>query len=201
MASKNFDMLLAGVGGQGIIFAGQIIMNAALRQGHRVYGFEEHGMARRGGAVATHIRFGDGVYTPLIPLGSGKLLAAFEPSEALRHLHFMGSDAVIILNTKPVIPVSISAGEGSYPDIEEIVDVISKRFKKILSFDATSLAKEAGNPIAMNVVMLGAICASKAAPLPREVVREVVSVSSPSYSREINIDAFDRGYEEFKKAE
>ncbi|MEE9150854.1 MAG: indolepyruvate oxidoreductase subunit beta [Thermoplasmata archaeon] len=198
MVSKNFDMLLAGVGGQGIILAGQIIMNAALRQDNTVYGFEEHGMARRGGAVATHIRFGEGIYTPLIPLGSGKLLAAFEPSEALRHLHFMSPEATIILNTRPVMPVSVFAGKSSYPDIKKIVDVIGKNCKEVHYFDATSLAKEAGNPIAMNVVMLGAICASDVAPLPKKVLEEVIISRSPSYSRDINMKAFEKGFEGFE---
>ncbi len=198
MVSKNLDMILAGVGGQGIVFAGHIIMNAALKQGYRVYGFEEHGMARRGGAVASHIRFGDEVYTPLVPLGGGKLLAAFEPSEALRHLHFIGKDATIILNTRAVIPVSVSTGDHSYPNIEEIIDVLGKRFKKVHSLDATLMAKEAGNPIAMNVVMLGAICASMVTALPKEVLLEVIEGRSPSYSRDINIAAFEKGFEEFR---
>jgi indolepyruvate ferredoxin oxidoreductase beta subunit len=198
MVLKNLDMVLAGVGGQGIVFAGQIIMNAALKQGYRVYGFEEHGMARRGGAVASHIRFGDEIFTPLVPLGGGKLLAAFEPSEALRHLHFIGTDATIILNTRSVIPVSVSTGKGSYPDIKKIIDVLGKRFKKVHSFDAASLAKEAGNSIAMNVVMLGAICASKVTTLPKEVLREGIEGRSPSYSRDINIAAFEKGFEGLK---
>ncbi len=196
MPSDSYDLLLAGVGGQGIIFAGQIIMNAALRQGNRVYGFEEHGMARRGGAVATHIRFGKDIYTPLVPLGRGKLLAAFEPSEALRHIKFLGPDAVVILNRTPVIPVSVSAGRGSYPDIDEIESVVIKVCREVYSFDATSLAGEAGNPITMNVVMLGAICASKASPLKKEVVKEVIKEKTPSFLRDVNIKAFNRGYEE-----
>lgn len=198
MVSKNLDMILTGVGGQGIVFAGHIIMNAALRQGYRVYGFEEHGMARRGGAVASHIRFGDEIYTPLVPVGGGKLLVAFEPSETLRHLHFIDKDGTIILNKRAVIPVSVSTGDHSYPDIEEIIDILGKRFKKVHSFDATLMAKEAGNPIAMNVVMLGAICASKVTALPKEVLIEVIESRSPSYSCDINIAAFEKGYEALK---
>lgn len=201
MDSKIFDLLLAGVGGQGIIFAGQIIMNAAIKQGCRVYGFEERGMARRGGAVATHIRFGKDIYTPLIPLKRGKLLASFEPVEALRHMQFMNPKATLILNTRPVVPVSVSTGKGSYPDIKEIISVLSKRGHEVVSFDATSLAEEAGNPITMNVVMLGAICGSKVVPLPKDTVREVIEQRSPSHSCGINLDAFDKGYAQIKKDE
>lgn len=150
--------------------------------------------------MATHIRFGEQVFTPLVPIGSGKLLAAFEPSEALRQVHFMDTDATIILNTRPVIPVSVSTGKGSYPDIENIIDILGKRFKRVHSFDATSLAKEAGNAIAMNVVMIGAICASDIITLSNEVLIEVIKSRSPSYSRDINIAAFEKGYEELRKS-
>lgn len=199
MESKNFDLILAGVGGQGIIFAGQIIMNAALKQGHKVIGFEEHGMARRGGAVATHIRFGEEVHTPLVSIGSGKLLVAFEPSEALRHLSLMSSDGVAILNTKAVIPVSVSTGKGTYPDIKKIESTLNGVCEKVLLFDASSLACEAGNPISLNIVMLGAMCGSKAFPIKKEAVNEIVEQSSPSYSKDINMKAFDLGYNEFSE--
>lgn len=194
MAQKNLDILLAGVGGQGIVFAGQILMQAALRQEYKVYGFEEHGMARRGGAVASHIRFGENIFTPLIPIGRGNILAAFEPAEALRHIQFIGPDATIILNTKSVIPSSVSTGKHTYPKIEDIIHVFKDNSKKVISLDATSLAEEAGNPIAMNVVMLGAICRSDVFPLPKDDILEVIKKRSPSYSRDINLKAFDKGF-------
>jgi indolepyruvate ferredoxin oxidoreductase beta subunit len=195
MALKNFDMLLAGVGGQGIILAGQIILESALKKGHQVYAFEEHGMARRGGAVASHIRFGEEIYTPLIPLGFGKLLAAFEPAEALRHLHFLDNESKIILNTKAVVPVSVSTQKGSYPEINDILDMLITRSREIYAINATALANEAGNPISMNIVMIGAICACGAVDLPREDVLEIIEKRSPSYSKDINIKAFELGYE------
>jgi indolepyruvate ferredoxin oxidoreductase beta subunit len=195
MVSKSFDMLLAGVGGQGIILAGQIILESALKKGHRVYAFEEHGMARRGGAVASHIRFGEELYTPLIPIGFGKLLAAFEPAEALRHLQFMDTESKIILNTKAVVPVSVSTQKGSYPEINDILDVLITRSREIYAINATALAKEAGNPISMNIVMIGAICACGAVDLPKEGVLEIIAKRSPSYSKDINIRAFELGYE------
>lgn len=199
MPKENFDMLLAGVGGQGIIFAGQVILESALSQGHSVYAFEEHGMARRGGAVASHIRFGEGVFTPLIPVGFGKLLAAFEPAEALRHLHYMDSSSEIILNTQPVIPVSVSSGKGSYPSINEILDLVASQSKIVYAFDATSLAIEAGNPITMNVVMLGGISASGATGLSKETFLKIIEKRSPSLSKEINLKAFELGYKEVKE--
>jgi indolepyruvate ferredoxin oxidoreductase beta subunit len=198
MEGKSFDLLLAGVGGQGIIFAGQIIMETALQEGFRVYGFEMHGMARRGGAVATHIRFGKEVYSPLVPLGRGQLLVAFEPAEALRHMHFLSDDAAVILNTAPVIPVSVSAGEGSYPNIEEIKATIGKQCENIITLDATTLAEETGNSVAMNVVMLGAMCASGVLSFDQTIVKEVIKKRTPQRLLDINLVAFEKGYHELR---
>jgi indolepyruvate ferredoxin oxidoreductase beta subunit len=192
-------MLLSGVGGQGIIFAGQIIMESALKEGHKVYAFEEHGMARRGGAVASHIRFGEKLFTPLIPVSFGKLLCAFEPAEALRHIHYMNSESRIILNTHPVVPVSVSSGKGTYPTLEEIIDVLMMQSRELYAINGTALAKEAGNPIAMNVVMLGAISASDVTSLSKESFLETIKKRSPPKSLDINIKAFELGYLEIEE--
>ncbi len=199
MEGKSFDLLLAGVGGQGIIFAGQIIMEAALQEGFRVYGFEMHGMARRGGAVATHIRFGKEVYSPLVPLGKGQLLAAFEPTEALRHVHFLSDGATVILNTAPVIPVSVSAGEGTYPSIEEIKGTIGKYSENIITLDATIIACEVGNSVTMNVVMLGALCSSGTLPIQKDVLSKVIERRTPERLLDINLKAFEKGISALEK--
>ena len=195
MEPKHFNMILAGVGGQGIILAGQIIIESALKKGHRVYAFEEHGMARRGGAVASHIRFGEELYTPLVPLGFAKLLVSFEPAEALRHIQFLHSESTIILNTKAVVPVSVSTEKGSYPEINDILDMIITRSREIYAINATALANEAGDPISMNIVIIGAISACGAVDLPKEVILDTIEKRSPSYSKDINIKAFELGYE------
>ncbi len=199
MVDKNFDMLLAGVGGQGIIFAGQILMESALESGFSVMAFEEHGMARRGGAVASHIRFGEEIYTPLIPVGFGKLLAAFEPAEALRHVHYMDSESKVILNTKPIVPTSVSSGAGSYPSIDDVIDVMMTRSRELYAINASALAQRAGSTIALNVVMLGAISALRNALLPKDIVLEVIKKKSPSHSLDINIEAFESGYKKIEE--
>jgi indolepyruvate ferredoxin oxidoreductase beta subunit len=152
-----------------------------------------HGMARRGGAVATHIRFGRKVYSPLVPLGKGELLAAFEPAEALRHIHFLSSDATVVLNTAPVIPVSVSAGQGTYPEFEEIKETIAQHCENVITLDATTRACEAGDAVTMNVVMLGALCSSGVLPIQGEVVRKVIERRTPEKLRHMNIKAFESG--------
>lgn len=174
-------------------------MEVALQEGYRVYGFEMHGMARRGGAVATHIRFGKEVYSPLVPMGRGRLLVAFEPAEALRHIHFLSPDSAVIMNTAPVIPVSVSAGEGTYPNIEEIKATIGKQCENIITLDATALAEETGNSVTMNVVMLGAMCASGVLSFDQAMVQEVITKRTPERLLDINLKAFNKGYEEIKR--
>jgi indolepyruvate ferredoxin oxidoreductase beta subunit len=127
-------------------------------------------------------------------MGSGKLLAAFEPAEALRHLHFLDTESKIILNTKSVVPVSVSTQKGSYPELNDILDMVITRSREIYAINATALASEAGNPISMNIVMIGAICASNAVDLPKDVLMDIIKKRSPSYSKDINIKAFDLGY-------
>ena len=127
------------------------------------------------------------------------MLASFEPIEALRHVQFMNSEATIILNTRPVVPVGVSAQKVSYPDIAEVIDTLGRSYRSVLSFDATSLADECGNPIAMNVVMLGAICGSGALSLPEDVLREAIEDRSPSHLHDINMDAFKKGFEHIGK--
>ncbi len=174
-------------------------MESALKKGLGVMAFEEHGMARRGGAVASHIRFGKEIYTPLIPVGFGKLLAAFEPAEALRHIHYMDSESKVILNTKPIVPTSVSSGVSSYPAIDDVIDVMMTRSRELYAINASALAQKAGNPIAMNVVMLGAISALRNSILPKDIVLEVIKKRSPSHSLDINIKAFELGHKEIEE--
>ena len=100
----------------------------------------------------------------------------------------------IILNTAPIIPVSVSAGEGSYPDIKEIKEVLERHCNNINTLDATALACEAGNPITMNVVMLGAICASGVLPITMDVAREIIEKRTPTRLRDMNLGAFEKGF-------
>lgn len=192
----NYNIIIAGVGGQGIIFAGQIIAEAGIMEGYEVYLFEEHGMARRGGSVATFLRFGKNIFTPIILEGTANLLVSFEPSEALRHLKFMNKNSIIILNTRRIIPVSISSNkEKKYPSLEKISDILSKFCKKLIPFDATALALSAGDAITMNTVLLGAISAIDKFPIRKEILKECIKKHSSKSMLESNLTAFDFGYE------
>ena len=115
----KIDILIAGVGGQGILTASNVLGVAAIEEGFRIRGSETHGMAQRGGRVVSHVRSGD-VHSPLIPKGECDFLLGFEPLEALRSIDFLGKRSTSILNTSPIMP--IQKGIIEYPSLENIIN-------------------------------------------------------------------------------
>ena len=184
-----FDLVIAGVGGQGTILASDIIGKAAVREGLPVMAAETHGMAQRGGSVVNHLRIGCELGS-LIPLKSADALLALEPSEALRYLEYLSDDGIVIVNTEPVLPVTVTSGLSSYPDVETIIDCLEQRFV-VKAFNAVQLAKKAGHVQSMNTVMIGVV--SKYLPLSKDVLIECVRRSVPKKTVDINIKAFELG--------
>ncbi|HOP09600.1 MAG TPA: indolepyruvate oxidoreductase subunit beta, partial [Candidatus Methanofastidiosa archaeon] len=135
----GYSIVISGVGGQGVLVASQIIANAAIKKGMKVRVGETHGMAQRGGSVIAHVRFGDDIYGSITPQGEGDIMLAFEPVESLRYIEYMREGGFAIMNTYPVVPVSVSTGKARYPAIEEITEVLEKRLK-VSAIDATALA-------------------------------------------------------------
>lgn len=145
------DIVLAGVGGQGILSVSQVICLAALRQGHHVKQGEIHGMSQRGGSVQAHLRLADReIHSPIIPHGQADIVLAVEPLEALRYLDFLRPGGTVVSSTAPVVNIP------NYPPIEEVLARIAALDSHIL-VDADRLAKEAGNARASNMVVLGAV--------------------------------------------
>jgi indolepyruvate ferredoxin oxidoreductase beta subunit len=184
-----FDLVIAGVGGQGTILASDIIGKAAVKEGLPVMAAETHGMAQRGGSVVNHLRVGC-EFGSLIPLKSADALLALEPSEALRYVEYLSDDGVVLVNTEPVLPVTVTSGLSSYPDVERIIDYLEQRFT-VKAFNALQLAKEAGHVQSMNTVMIGAV--SKYLPLSKDILVECVRQSVPKKTVDINIRAFELG--------
>lgn len=192
------NIILAGVGGQGTILAGQILSRAAVGEGYRVYLFEEHGMAQRGGSVATYFRMGDKIYTPLLLEGTGDALIGFEPVEALRHLGFMKPDGTIVLNTKRLVPAGLAAGAGrEYPTLETISTAVKGRFRNLTFLDVPSILEELGTPQVTNTVMLGALSATGVLPISRYALVKAIEELSPQSMTKDNVKAFETGYERF----
>jgi indolepyruvate ferredoxin oxidoreductase beta subunit len=186
---SDFDLVIAGVGGQGTILASDIIGRAAVREGLSIRAAETHGMAQRGGSVVNHIRIGCTLGS-MIPLGGADVLLALEPSEALRYLDYLAEDGVVIVNTEPILPVTVTSGLCSYPDVGEIMASLQGK-RKVVGFNATKLAIEAGNAQAMNVIMVGAI--SNYLPLSPDIMLGCVRELVPPKTVDVNVRAFELG--------
>lgn len=187
MTTTNF--LLCGVGGQGVLLASTILAKAALRQGLDVKGGEVHGMAQRGGAVVSHMRIGEKVHSPLVPLGQCDFLLGFEPLEAVRNAHWVRPSGLLLYNTYRVNPSTVAAGLAQYPeDLEQRLERFPCRKKMI---PASDLARQAGDIRAANAVMAGAL--SRQLDFPLEVWEHAVAESVPPKVLEINREAFRLG--------
>jgi indolepyruvate ferredoxin oxidoreductase, beta subunit len=186
---RKLDLLITGVGGQGAILASDIIGKAAVAAGLPIRAAETHGMAQRGGSVVNHIRIGEN-FGSMIPKKGADLMLALEPMEAVRYLDFLKDGGVVIVNTQPVIPVTVTSGLAKYPDVSEILDVLSEKYI-VKAFNADELAFEAGSRLAMNVAMVGAV--SDYLPIPRENLLESIKALVPQKTVEINLKAFEMG--------
>lgn len=188
------NVLIAGVGGQGIILASEVLAMAAMDAGYDVKQSEVHGMAQRGGAVVSHVRFGKRVWSPIIEKGTCDLLISFEKSEALRWSEYLKPDAVILLNTQEIIPVTVTQGLSEYP--HDAPQRLRDAGFRVIELDALSLAEEAGTVLAVNIVMCGA--ASHFLPIPEEVWRGAIERRVPPKFREVNLRAFELGRDAVK---
>jgi indolepyruvate ferredoxin oxidoreductase beta subunit len=186
----KFDIVLCGVGGQGILTIATVIDRVALRLGLEVKQAEVHGMAQRGGAVQSHLRLADGpIASDLIPRGKADLILAVEPMETLRYLGWLGKDGAIVTSVTPFVNIP------DYPDIASVLEVI-RGYEHHVLVDSKTLAKEAGNVRAENTVMLGA--SSAFLPMEADVLRnEIAEMFSAKGQKlvDVNQKAFDLGRE------
>jgi len=196
---KEFNLIVTGVGGQGSVLASHIVAEAAVRRGFRVRVGETFGAAQRGGKVHSHVRIGDMVYGPLCPSRSLDVLLGLEPNEALRlALKYANEETLIITNTRPVPSMDANIGAAVYPDVSSLIDALGRVSGRVVSFDATELAVEAGNERTMNVVLLGALAASGRLPFETESLREAVVGRVPPKTVKVNETAFNLGYDQLQ---
>ena len=193
---KKFDLLITGVGGQGVILASDIIGEAALAAGYDVKKTDTLGMAQRGGSVVSHVRIGHRVWSPLIKEGEVDILVAFEKLEAARWSHYLRSGAIVIVNNQALPPLSVNLGNERYPTDEEIANILRRWSERIYFVDGTSWTRKFGNVRTLNMFMLG--CASLFLPLKVRVWKDSISQRVSSSMRQINITAFDQGRKEIR---
>ena len=196
---KALEVIICGVGGQGVVLMSELLGNAAVKGGIEVKGSEVLGMAQRGGSVFSNLRLGSSVYAPLTPEGSCDILLAVEPSEALRNIHYLSKSSIVILNTTKVLPFTVFLGKSGYPTIEEILDKLNTCSEKVIALDASWIAQEAGNIQTTNVVMMGALFGTGLLPVPVDIAKDVIRNRVPARAIDANMKAFDMGYEEVRK--
>ncbi len=189
MSKDVTNILLVGVGGQGTLLASEILSEAFMLAGFDVKKSEIHGMSQRGGSVVSHVRFGDKVYSPVVPEGEGDILFGFELLETYRYLSLLRPGAKVIANNFRILPPSVLLGKELYP--EGLADKIASRFPGFLLVDGLELATRAGNPRAANTVLLGAVASRL--DIQENHWLSAIEKMVPARALEINIKAFQMG--------
>jgi len=184
------SVLIAGVGGQGVVLVSELLALAAMATGEDVKQGEFHGVAQRGGAVFSHVRFGDQVHSPMAPLATVDYLLALEKLEALRYAHYLKPGGSVIINEHTVEPVRI-ADQRPYPD--DATDFLSGKGFDVVPVAATELAIELGNHRAANVVLLGALAEKLA--ISSEIWEQTLDQRIPERFLSLNQAAFAAGRE------
>jgi indolepyruvate ferredoxin oxidoreductase beta subunit len=197
---KEFNILITGVGGQGVILMSELLGKAAVADNLRVRGSEILGMAVRGGSVTSVIRVGDEVYGPLIPAGKCHTLIGMEPSEALRNIAYLSKSSLVIINTAVTVPFTVSAGQSKYPGLEEILEKLSEASSRVIQLNAAQIAQQAGSRLATNIVMLGALFGTGQLPIKIATIKETIQAHFPAKVAPVNIKAFNLGYEACQQA-
>lgn len=191
------NIVLTGVGGQGVITAANILGKAAIKAKVNVFVSEIHGMAQRGGTVNSAVRMGN-VSGALVASGTADVILSTEPIEALRYIRFSNKNTKILTDVTPVIPFTVSVGSDEYPDIEKVFKELGS-YGKLYKIDAVKIAKDAGALITKNIVMLGALAAANILPFKSEILLETILENVPAKFRDINKKAFESGFKAIKK--
>lgn len=192
---KEFNIVLAGVGGQGTLLAAEALGTAAVKDGLNVRVGEIHGMAQRGGAVISTVRIGRSVFASTVSEGRADMIIGFEPIETLRGLKYASEGTCVIMSTERIPPVELTVKKTEYPSIDGIVKKIRRFTDSVILVDAVRLAKEAGSGLVRNVVLLGVAAGTGRLPVTKESLLEAVRELVPSKHLEVNLRAFDLGFD------
>ena len=187
MKKENSDIIICGVGGQGVILASKVLANAALLQGFDVKASEVHGMAQRGGSVLSQVRIGKKIYSPTIPLGKACICISFEEMEALRYLPFFKEKATIVINKKRIDPLLVELKQAKYP--ENVIDSLKVKGFNVFFINGEDKLKDKRFPFkALNILLLGV--ASKKIPIDEKAFLKAIEKSVPLQTVETNKEVF-----------
>ena len=183
------NIMIVGVGGQGSLLASKILGHLLLNEGYDVKVSEVHGMSQRGGSVVTYVRFGDKVYSPIIDKGEADFIVSFEKLEAARYVEYLKKGGRIVVNTQEIDPMPVITGAAKYP--ENLIEKMQEKGIDVTAVDALSLAEEAGNSKASNVVLMGVV--SQRTDFPEELWQNALEQCVPPKFLELNKNAFELG--------
>jgi len=189
MSERVTNILLVGVGGQGILLASEILSETFMLAGFDVKKSEIHGMSQRGGSVVSHVRYGREVFSPLVPEGEGDILFGFELMETYRYLPLLKRGGSVVVNDLEIPPSSVLMGKEAYP--QNLAEKIREQFPDFLLVDGQGLAREAGNLRAANTVLLGAV--SRRLDIAEEFWLQALERMVPAKALDVNRKAFQLG--------
>lgn len=184
----NKNIVLCGVGGQGTVLASKLIAAAAMEKGLPVMSAETIGMAQRGGSVFSHVRIGEGLYSPMIARGEADIIIGFEPGEAVRMLPFLRKGGTVITSSREIIPVTAALSGSSYNG-SEMIAYLKKQVNNLSVIDGQKACGEIGSPKVLNLLLLGAAVRSGALGLSEEDIKAAIKKRLPEKFHELNFKA------------
>jgi indolepyruvate ferredoxin oxidoreductase beta subunit len=197
--NNTYQMIVCGVGGQGILTITDVITIAAQKKGLKVLGAEVHGMAQKGGSVVTNLKLGKELNSPTTPIGTCSVLIGLEQNETLRYMQFLKPGGKVISSKTVLFPISWKKDKDAAALARDKIEENLKKFDAdITMFDAEKLAIEAGLALAQNIVLLGALSQVDEFPLTVEELRDALKIRVPPKYIETNLKAFEMGIEAMK---
>lgn len=198
MPAKEFSVYMSGVGGQGLVLLSNVIGSACASAGIRAITGEQHGLSQRSGSINVHMRIGESIRSPLIPVGSADAILALDALEALRYVEYLRPGGIVIMNSRvqhPIIETTdhMKDKTAKYMSAQDVKARLSQVTDKIAVIDALEIGKRAGNSLTENIVMLGALSTLEAFPVPEDALKNSIAENVPKKAVDVNLKAFDLG--------
>lgn len=193
MINENVrSCLLCGVGGQGTVLASRIIAAAAMQKGLSAKTAETIGMAQRGGAVVSHVRTGQNIASPMVPLGRADVLIGFEPGEAASNIEYLKDGGALIVCDKEVTPTTAALGQSDYNGYNSL-DYLKANVKRCYVMPTDEICLACGSPKVLNVAVVGALCASGEMDITLEEAENALQIKMKPALLEMNLKALHMG--------
>lgn len=186
------NCILTGVGGQGTVLASKLIVGCAMDKGLKAQSAETIGMAQKGGSVVSHVRIGQDIYSPLIPFNKADLLVGFEPSEAVRNLHYLKKDGTVIVSSKSIVPTTATLSNKTF-EAKAMINYIKSKVSNVIVIDADYIIEECGTSKVLNLALLGAASSSGKLDLDKEDFEKAIETKIAKKYRQLNHKAFKLG--------